>query len=98
MLLELFTSYYKAKEDCDQYVKSVVDSLSGRILELNKMMLKGAIQKSSLRDSHARSIFTVDDASANKLLKTEYQIGGPWNLRRMNPSVMGSSRKEWIDE
>jgi len=32
MLLEVFTSYYKAKEECDKFVREVIDGLSARAL------------------------------------------------------------------
>jgi hypothetical protein len=59
-------------------------------------MLKNANKrKNSLKESHARSTFTVDDSSADKLLSKDYQASGPWNLRRLHPPTLTGLKNEW---
>lgn len=39
LLLEAFTNYYKAKQEADRYIRTEVDKMTKKALELNKMIV-----------------------------------------------------------
>lgn len=60
-----FTTFYKAKEESDTYVKSVVDDLSKKALNLNKMIVEKAHRK-NLRRSDAKSQLISERVTIDK--------------------------------
>jgi hypothetical protein len=95
----VFTSYYKVKEEYDKYIREVVDELSSRVLELNKMILNNTAKKTMRGSSSRKTILTFDDPF---FIDMECQSGSPSHLRKYaSPTsygLMKSDVKKRVDK
>ena len=55
MLLDVFTEYYRIKDENEKHVIKVIDSMTTKALDLNKMIVQKAQERKSLKVSGVRS-------------------------------------------
>ena len=55
MLLDVFTDYYRIKDENEKHVVKVIDNMTTKALDLNKLILQKAQERKSLKVSGVRS-------------------------------------------
>ena len=82
-MLEVFTKFYKAKQQSDSYIRNYVDQLNEKALELNKSIVEKA-QKKNLRRSDARSQHTYEKSITQKTIGSYTPYSSSFNVIQKN--------------